>query len=127
MITMASTLTLVAACTFGRVMPAASGMRVEARAPAGVARSGELLATPGSGIVFLDDLGQVVFTRFSVGISLRNAPARTRWPRVRIRGMPDAGDLEKLRFHSRYPLGLSGETLNGLLVTLDQGQTEVWP
>ena len=126
-ITIASTLALVAGCSFGRVRPAASGMSIVATAPSGQVRAGELLATPDSGVVFLDERERIVFTRFSAGIELRNAFEDTRPPKVRITGQPDAGDLGKLRFHSRYPLGVADDTLMRLMSTLGQSQPEVWP
>lgn len=127
LIAMAGTLALAAACSRGRVMPSASGMSIVARAPSGQVRSGELLATPDSGIVFLDDGGPVVFTPFSDGIDLRNETARSRTPRIRITGQPDVRDLQTLRFHSRYSLGIDDDTLTRLLSALDQRQPEVWP
>ncbi len=125
MITIAGTLSLAAACTFGQKgTPSAAGMRILATAPSGQVRTGELLATRDEGVVFLDARAGVVLARFSRGIDVRNTPGG---PTVRITGQPGAGDLEKLRVQSRYPLGLTDGTLTRLLAALDQAQLEVWP
>jgi hypothetical protein len=125
MITMASTLILAAACTFGQKgTPSAAGMRILATAPSGQVRRGELLATRDAGVVFLDPCAGLVFARFSTGVDVRNVPGG---PTVRITGQPRAADLERLRTQSRYPLGLTDGTLTRLLAALDQAQLEVWP
>jgi hypothetical protein len=102
-------------------------MTILVTASSGQVRAGELLATPDSGVVFLDDRGSIVFTRFSTEIELTNAFESTRSPKVRVKGRPDYGDREKLRFHSRYPLGLADDTLLRIMATLGQRQPEVWP
>ena len=127
LIAMAGMLAVAAACSRGRVMPSASGMSIVATSPSGQIRSGELLATPDSGIVFLADRARVVFTSFSNGIALTNETSRSPSPRVRITGRPDAADLHTLRFHSRYPLGIDDDTLIRFMSALDQRQPEVWP
>jgi len=102
-------------------------MSIVARVPSGQIRSGELLATPDSGVVFLTDRARVVFTPFADGNELRSEAARSRSPKVSVNGQPDAGDLQTLRFHSRYPLGIDDDTLTRLMSALDQGQPDVWP
>ena len=125
LIAMASTLVLTTACVIGsRATPSASGMTIEVRAPSGLVRTGELLATNVSGAFYLDQSDRVVFTGFSNGIEVRNTPG---WPRVRIRGLPDAANLEKLRVNSRYPLSLDDETVIRFLAARGQTEPDVWP
>ncbi len=125
LIAMASTLALTTACVVGsRATPSASGMTIEVRAESGLVRTGELLAANVSGAFYLDPTDRLVFTRFSDGIEVRNARG---WPSVRIRGLPDAEDLEKLLINSRYPLGLGDETAIRFLAALGQAEPDVWP
>ena len=125
LIAMASTLALATACAVGsRATPTAAGITIQVTAPSGLVRTGELLTATDSGAFYLDPNDRVVFTGFSDGIEVRNAP---RWPRVRITGLPDADSLERLRINSRYPLGLAGETLTRFMAALGQREPDVWP